>query len=51
MSDTNVPESDAHPGHEAGETRDDCPFCAIDARIEAEMADLLAGRIRSYRLA
>ena len=50
MSD-DIPDVDAHPGHEAGETRDDCPFCAADARIEAAMADLLAGRTRSYRLA
>jgi hypothetical protein len=51
MADDSVPEPGAHPGHEAGETRDDCPFCAADARIEAAMADLLQGRTRSFRLA
>jgi hypothetical protein len=43
-------ESEAHPGHEAGEIRDDCPFCAADARIEAAVADLLQGRTRGARL-
>ena len=50
MSEETVPEPGAHPGH-PGEVRDDCPFCAADARIEAAMADLLNGRTRSYRLA
>jgi hypothetical protein len=50
MPDT-VPDSDTHPSHDAGETRDDCPFCAADARVEAAMADLLNGRTRSYRIA
>ena len=42
---------DAHPGHVPGITRDDCPYCAADARIEAAIADLGQGRTRSYRLA
>ena len=50
MNEETVPEPGAHPGHE-GETRDNCPFCAADARIEAAAADLLNGRTRSYRLA
>jgi hypothetical protein len=51
MYDDSNPDLDAHPSHAAGETRDDCPFCVIDARNAAFIRDLLAGRVRSIRLA